>query len=111
MSKWDARFIVKKNPTTSDDEEISTTNEPDIVKKISNISEKMTADIIRKIWDKPDTITMDDSTRRIISADSDLSVSTISSLEILDLSLEDELISEIVSPSSTHDEDVLGLSR
>jgi hypothetical protein len=67
--------------------------------------------MIRKIRNKSYSITTDDRTRRIIGADSDLGIIPISLLEILDLSLEDEFISEIVSSSRTHDEDVLSLSR
>jgi hypothetical protein len=111
MRKRYTRFIVKKNPTTSDNEKIRSSNEPDIVEKISNISEKMFPDTIGKIRYKSYSITTDDSTRRIIGTDSDLCIAPVSLLEIFDLSLEDELISEIVCSSRTHDEDVLGLSR
>ena len=71
-------------------------NEPYIIEKIPNITKKMMTNIIRKIRCILHIRIRDESTRTVIGTDRDLYIGSVVLLDEINLSLDDELISEIV---------------
>jgi hypothetical protein len=96
-------LIVEEYPTAANDEYIRTSNESNIVEKISNITKKVMTNIIGKIRYISNVWICYKCTRTIIGRNSDFYIFSVFFFDILYLSLEDQFISQIVRSDGCHE--------